>query len=119
MLGPASELSSCVRAIRWKISNRTRRINRERALEAGAVTPTTETETESDDEDNDEDERNDPDFAVDEYLYSSDETYESSEVDAASEEQLHSSLTSVAEYEDSEIDVAAEEQLQISLSEEA
>ncbi|KAJ6017931.1 hypothetical protein N7451_001310 [Penicillium sp. IBT 35674x] len=119
MLKPASELPSFVRAIRRKISNRTKRINRERLSESAAATPDTETESESEDEDNDNDEDYDPDFALDEQLCSSDEAYENSEMDAASEEQLRCSLTSAAAHEDSEIDVAAEEQLQSSLAEEA
>lgn len=119
MLRPASELPSFVRAIRRKISNRTRRINRERLSKSAAATPATETESESEDEKNYNDEDYDPDFALDEQIYSSDEAYENSELDAASEEQLQCSLTSAAAHEDSEIDVAAEEQLQSSLAEEA
>lgn len=119
MLRPASELPSLVGAIRRKISNRTKRINRERLSESTAATPATETESESEDEDSDNDEDYDPDFALDEQLCSSDEAYENSEMDAASEEQLQCSLTSAAAHEDSEIDVAAEEQLQSSLAEQA
>ncbi|KAJ5810358.1 uncharacterized protein N7503_002576 [Penicillium pulvis] len=119
MLRPASELPSLVRGIRRKISNRTKRINRERLSESAAATPATETESESEDEDNGSDEDYDPDFALNEQLCSSDEAYENSEMDAASEEQLQCCLTSAVAYEDSEIDVAAEEQLQSSLAEEA
>ena len=119
MLGPTSELPSFVRVIRRKISNRTKTINRERASGSAAATPATETESENGDEDNDKDEDYDTDFALNEQLCSSDEAYENSEMDAASEEQLQSSLTSAAEHEDSEIDVAAEEQLRGSLAEEA
>ncbi|KAJ6084275.1 hypothetical protein N7486_011075 [Penicillium sp. IBT 16267x] len=121
MLGPASELPSQVRVIRRKICNRTRNINQGKASKTSVATPAAETnaESESEDMEKDEDEDYDTDFAVDEQPYSSDEAYENSEMDAASEEQLYSSLTSTAAHEESEMDVAAEEQLQSCLAEEA
>ncbi|KAJ5778248.1 hypothetical protein N7520_001494 [Penicillium odoratum] len=92
MLGPANLLAERVQVMLQKVRRRTHKVNQERAFEEPATAGMHESEEKGEDKDED------------------------CNIDAAAEEQLHSSLATTEDHGDSEIDEAAEEQLQSSLA---